>query len=404
MAIALLSCRITILPPRDESAALTAETMPSIEYFESYWGAEQKYKQETKANKFVGNCLKFIRVERESTKLQNSFTIMAHQAHAIPWRSFASNFEYTTRPHIGPLPRLYVVESSNGLKDFQHFANVFAKRIREFGASERAKYASSESLKTRAEFWKKSDIDSEIDVSEVAPEMEGSRREEGRKAGQKSREPQVQGRKVYSDAFKAKYEIAYVDWPSYQIESKQDVANWTGSFDEGSCIDTLKILMMEAAAASLPFSDRVEGGIAQKQAMESLLLLANKRDVASSMRYWKHRGNGAHNYGIDMVAEKALCAYLMFNLFFSMRENGSGICKMEAGQAWPKERSCWYRAYMVPEETEALRPGYMNTHLWVNGMKSEPKRSFFLTRDMQCVCLLTVCSGGVRIRFKLLQL
>ena len=301
---------------------------------------------------------------------------MAHQAHALPWSCFA-NYEYTIRPHISSLPQLYMIESPNRLKELQHFANVFARRIREFGVSERAKYASSESFQQRAETWKKSDMDPEIEVPGVALEKEEAL-ESGEKwrTGKKSRGPHVERKKVYSDAFKAKYKTVYEDWEPYKIESKQDIASWislSDSYDENSCIDTLKILLMEAAAATHPVSERVEAGAAQKHAMESLLLLANKKETSASIRNWKHRGMYSEHYGIETVAEKALDAYLMFNLFFAMRENGSGICELDVAQDLLKESSGWYRSFMVPKEVETLRPKYMNTRLWADGREILPK-------------------------------
>ena len=264
-----------------------------------------------------------------------------------------------------------MVENAHQLKDLQHFVSVFAKRIREFGVSERAKYAPSESFKQRAKSWKKSDMDSEDGVPEIVSENRGNKNgEEQRKSGKKSggRDAHVERRKVYPDAFKAKYENKYDRWDAYNIEARQDISGWIdapSSYDGFSCIDTIKMLLMEAAAASHPISERVEGGAGQKHAMESLLLLAHKIEEPI-LRSWRHCGGGAHNYGIETVAEKALDAYLMFNLFFSMRESGSKICEMVVGPQPTEGGFNGLAEYVVPRDTETLRPRYMHTQLRVS--------------------------------------
>ena len=298
---------------------------------------------------------------------------MAHLAHTIPWRSFASNFEYTTRPHISNIPQLHMTENSNQLRELQHFANVFAKCIREFGASERVKYASAEVYKRRSASWVKSDMGGpDLTIPDPVPEKKNPTREEkrARKKYYSAKESQPERRKVFPNTFKTKYAVAYDNWQAYDIESRQDIQNWLAlpdSHAENSCLDTLKIILMEAAAATQPLCERVEGGFAQQFAMETLLLLANKKDISASIQSWKHRGMYSEHYGIETVAEKALDGYLMFNLFVAMRENGSGICELDTGQDWLHDNSGWYGRFMVPRERETLRPRYMNTKVWVDG-------------------------------------
>ncbi|KAH8592152.1 hypothetical protein B0O99DRAFT_246905 [Bisporella sp. PMI_857] len=290
---------------------------------------------------------------------------MAHQAHAIPWNSFASNFEYTIRSHITKRPELYLTKHQNHLKDFHHFSKALSNQIRDFGRSERAKYASVGEFKNRAESWVESNMVPDLPESGEPITSERIEKSKGWETGKKSVESKkAETRKVYSDAFRTKYTTEYDDWAPYRIGLHQNIASWLSTTDANPCIDTIKMLMMTAANATFPLSSRPSSSAIQHHDLETLLLFIHHPYI--DMKYWRHQGDYSTRYGIEAVAEKALDGYLMLNLFYAMRENESRICERENGYQGQRGFGCMASRRLAQRDIETLRPAYMNTSTWEN--------------------------------------
>jgi hypothetical protein len=75
--------------------------------------------------------------------------------------------------------------------------------------------------------------------------------------------------------------------------------------------------------------DEVEGEKRKREAMETLLLMANHPQMRIlGLRDMSH----GHHFGVSRVAEEALKAYVYLNLLVAMREGGSGVCDFVEGR------------------------------------------------------------------------
>ncbi|KAK6858642.1 hypothetical protein PG995_005206 [Apiospora arundinis] len=249
---------------------------------------------------------------------------MAHQAHALPWNTLASHFQYTYSFRHHPQRKdIFARGKANQTKEIDYFCRTFAARIQEFAKTERAKY---------------------------------SPHEEHLKCAQKS--PQ----KVYPDEIKIRY------FPGPEDENDDDRVNsrFRGHFWGGAklqCIDswfadiygnrsdyaeTLKIMIMEAAGtppAITGSSDEDQADL-KKRVMESMLTLANhpKTDILGLINL--HHG---HHFGLSRVAEEGIRAYVYLNLLVAMQENGSNINEYSCGDDGVQHRQRQYMGLLSYE-------------------------------------------------------
>jgi hypothetical protein len=67
---------------------------------------------------------------------------MAHQAHHLPWETLASNLKFSiSKRRYGYKTNLFPLYHEDQTKRFLYFLNAFTRTLRDFSASERAKYS-----------------------------------------------------------------------------------------------------------------------------------------------------------------------------------------------------------------------------------------------------------------------
>ena len=76
----------------------------------------------------------------DSRKLFHIYRSMAHQAHNLPWNTFASNFQYSNSRSYEYRASLVPRNKPQQGKNIEHFANMFTTTIKEFAATKRAQY------------------------------------------------------------------------------------------------------------------------------------------------------------------------------------------------------------------------------------------------------------------------
>ena len=258
---------------------------------------------------------------------------MAHQTHALPWNTLASNFKHIISYHSHPQrPDIHAQQKPNEAKDLAYFCKAFAKQIHDFSVTERAKYQSVEYYRKHASTWLKSE--------DPAPESEAteiSTTSCNRQKASKASKELTEKRKVIPTNLIQRYD-SYVPFLQDGC-GRQDVEKWLldlpsksaheGSADWGQGAEIIKVLIMEAASISPALSaeiaenDAAEGERLKRQSMERLLLMANHPGMNILELREKLQGD---NFGISRVAGEALRAYIYLNLIIAMREGGSDVC------------------------------------------------------------------------------
>ncbi|KAL3427738.1 hypothetical protein PVAG01_01247 [Phlyctema vagabunda] len=256
---------------------------------------------------------------------------MAHQAHALPWKTLAANLVYKKiyRPNTMDQSEEMIIplDKESQAKELAYFGRGLAKQIQEFGASERAKYKPQAYYVTRATEW----TNSAFPNDEVATEASAVETRKQHKKEKLNSKPEA--RMVYSDELKDRY------WGSQHDErplnfslslwrtDSQDIECWLdrpscGNTDFG---ETIKVLMMEASAAA-PAVSAIDplgrGHETKRENMETLLLMANHPRVSVHSFRNMHHG---HHFGVSRVAEEAVKAYVFLNVLVVMKENGSKL-------------------------------------------------------------------------------
>ncbi|TLS27012.1 hypothetical protein PpBr36_05267 [Pyricularia pennisetigena] len=225
---------------------------------------------------------------------------MAHQTHALPWNTLASQVKHTVSYHSEPQRKdIFSVGKPNSTKEVDYFCRALAKRIREFSETERAKFAPKEEYQKRARGWKSG----------------------------------PNAKKVYPD--KQDLDCQAPEDADFWFHKRlwgnpglQQVEKWLNP-QYGSRIahaDTLKLMMIEAVGMKPAFSSRIDADAAekiQKDMMDSMLLLANHPDADLPSLVNMHHG---HHFGLSRVAEEGIRGYVYLNLILAMQENGSDIC------------------------------------------------------------------------------
>jgi hypothetical protein len=243
---------------------------------------------------------------------------MAHQAHALPWNTLASNVKYTfSHTHEPKRKDIFALGLEKEEKEAGYFSHALAQRIAEFSKTERAKFAPRETYHRRAESWRTS-----IPDSETAARPKGGCPET---------------RMVYPDALQHRY-FGHVDdsldddltlrcrYRGWGCPTLQQITRWSASEPGSSNLrhaDTLKIMMIEAAGMPPALSASAEHLHLRSQVTESLLLLAHHDKV--DIHAFVHLGSG-HSFGLDLLAADSLRAYLYLNVLLILEERGSGVC------------------------------------------------------------------------------
>ncbi|TLD14697.1 hypothetical protein PspLS_11103 [Pyricularia sp. CBS 133598] len=251
---------------------------------------------------------------------------MAHQAHAIPWNSLASQVKHTVSYHAEPQRKdIFSVGKPNSTKEVDYFCRALANRIREFSETERAKFAPKEEYQKQARAWKSG----------------------------------PSARKVYPD--KQDIDCQAPDDADFWFQERlwsspglQNLDKWLNPIYGSRCGhgDTLKLMMIEAVGMKPAFSSRIDAGAAeklQKDMMDSLLLLANHPDVDLPSFVNMHHG---HHYGLSRVAEEGIRGYVYMNLLVAMQENGSDICDYVVDENGVEDKS--RRKYMNTQSYERM--------------------------------------------------
>lgn len=301
------------------------------------------------------------------------FEFMAHQAHAIPWSNFSSHFAITSIPHIGPKTELYALDKPNQGRDLAHFSRVFTTQIQQFAKSERAKYSTADELKKRASHWNHSTHEVDPDGHDLSSTEEQTRRSKKWQSAKDKKANEIRSkgpedRKVYTDALRKKYS------PVYQYQSEwgklepptQYIENWWNYVRPEPYTDALKILVMEACVATHPISNRVEQSATQKECAETVLLLLNHPSIPGYIL--RNNGGGATYNGLWAMTDKALQAYLYFNLLYCLKESGFDAFEPvteEDEDCIPAGLFCYQLSGKVG--TRTLKR-YMNTSGWYSIM------------------------------------
>lgn len=223
----------------------------------------------------------------------------------------------------GGNPDIIPLQKPTQNKDLGFFAHAFAKQIQEFSTSLRSRYLSKEQYEKKASSWQTSD------ESKAAPG--------------------ACTRKVFSQDIAEKWEE---ERELFYGSHMNDIAGWIEKLikkpdgtryyvKEETVLPTIvKILIKEGSAVlegrakvkekkeEVIIGKRVKASVEVKEermcneAMETLLLLANQKDVLMD----KLRNQG-HYYecGIETLVTSCLQAYLMLNVLVVMKEAGSPI-------------------------------------------------------------------------------
>lgn len=269
---------------------------------------------------------------------------MAHQTHALPWNTIASLFKYKFNPRLDPkFNDIVFLQKGTEPKEIDHFCRAFAKQLHEFAATERAKFPPSDAYRRRAEAW----------VTEAAA---------GTPAG-----TTTTVRPVYPDAIHQRYfgpqdgsdddrfrRMWGRDWLNR-------VEHWTGDIYSSRIryADTLKIMMLEAAAASpaltaSPSTADAESQQLRAELMESLLLLTNHPEIRAHFDYLVTEPYG--DYGLSRVVENGVRSYVYANVLAALQDRGDTDIDAAVRDVNDRVRDPGHRCYMdLPSYRGLLR-------------------------------------------------
>ncbi|KAK7991645.1 hypothetical protein PG988_000439 [Apiospora saccharicola] len=227
---------------------------------------------------------------------------MAHQAHALPWNTLASQYKYMMSYHVDPqrhdIFRNVGKDEDNSNKEIDYFCRALAKRVQEFAETERPKFKPQPELRKRAAAWTK----------------DGTRQ-------------------VYPDEMQKRYfdheREEHSDLPLGPGRFWQDlrpITKWTecgGIGDHTSHGETVKVMMMEAAGVPPALCAAAERAKLKEEIMESLLLVANHPGI--KLQNFMHGELGIRQ-PVNRIAGEALRVYLYLNLLVVFQEGGSQVC------------------------------------------------------------------------------
>lgn len=257
---------------------------------------------------------------------------MAHQAHALPWNTFASNFKYVpANPRLlSSRPTIAARDLPEQTKELHHFARLFSAQISKFSVTERSKYSSQSSYKRQASTWLESKPDSESSLESVPVSSDTPSKPPRNKAPKTpSSFPKTETRQVYTDEMASKYNLrtSVQNVQTWILEAQKLDSNPAGTYctSHGDLADVIKILL---AVASQPPSKPTSSddtaaaeaaATTQQRAAETLLLLANHASIPLlSLRNL----SWGHHFGISRVAESATAGYLFFGLLVTLQGSG----------------------------------------------------------------------------------
>jgi len=322
---------------------------------------------------------------------------MAHQAHALPWSSLSSNFKFGKFPHLDArFADIQPLGKPSQAKQVVYFGKAMAKQIRDFAATERAKYPSPGEYQTRAKTWTVStrEPDDILALERGVGQMDVRSMDAGSAAAKKKKRNEQQReksktveapetRKTFLDASEGTYRDR--SGSSWIRGEYQYIENWTGRDvvhgaasqqeerlqihrAQRSCADIIKVTLMEAACATQPSSER-QRGPAQRYHMETLLLLAHHPTMPLSTFDNLPDCCCNNSSGIKSFATTpALRGYLYLNLLFAMRATGSNTSAF--AQTDDPERAAT-PAFLGLLHWKTLAPrtpraSYMNSRSWQN--------------------------------------
>lgn len=264
---------------------------------------------------------------------------MAHQAHALPWNTLASQYKYMMSYHVHPQRKdIFRTGKVEENKEIDYFCRALAKRVQAFAETERAKFKPQPELRKRAEAWTKS---------------EGG------------------GRQVYPDEMQRRYFCHELEeqpdlplGPGRFWQDLRPITKWTGCGGIGDHTghgETIKVMMMEAAGAPPALCAAPGRAKLKEEIMESLLLVANHPGI--KLHNFMHRELGIRQ-PVKRIAEEALRAYIYLNLLVVFQEAGSGVCNVARTDAGEEEVPGGRRAYMDTKSWQylwsAVSRGYDN--------------------------------------------
>lgn len=252
---------------------------------------------------------------------------MAHQAHAIPWNTLASNYkfsyQFSARHPVFPRQKdIFRRGKEREITELKYFCRALSQQIREFATSQRAKFKAAEYYKQRASTWESSRVAE--DTTAAAPTETDLKMETIPVFPTIIRDRYFERQKSDSTNPNQRFMLSGLD------SSSQLVDSWfTGKHNPGIISgEALKVLMMEASAtnpalSASPELDAVQRTVLQHQVMDSMLLMAHHPRIRLLDLVHMHHG---HHFGVSRVQEEALKAYIYLNRLVAMREQGSDIC------------------------------------------------------------------------------
>ncbi|KAK8877513.1 hypothetical protein PGQ11_002459 [Apiospora arundinis] len=259
---------------------------------------------------------------------------MAHQAHALPWNTLASQYKFkVSYTHEPQRKDIFPVEKGGDTKEIDFFCRALAERVKEFAATERAKYKPQAEMRERAKGWTKSVITTQ---------------------SSNGKPPASSGKTETRMVYPAEMQVRYFEQghegadlptrvPDLMSQDLRPLTKWTDC-EHGSRIghaDTIKIMMMEAAGTPPALCAAPDKAALKEHIMESLLLVANKPEINLLAFLDTHHG---HHFGVCRAAEEAVRVYLYLNLLVVLQEQGSDIA--DAAQTDSGEKIKGRRNYM----------------------------------------------------------
>lgn len=230
-----------------------------------------------------------------------------HQAHTIPWNSFASNFKFIRdNPHRTPrVTGLFPRNLPTQGRDLNHFSRVLAETIRTFSETERKKYGKS----------------FKIPPSGL----------------------------IFSDALRDKY-------PQHLNEDYQRYDYWIACAEHG---DPTSMPYYDAPSEP-SFADVVKILINENE-ISALFTLAHHPRIPFCRLYNVYWG---HHFGFSRVGEAALQSYIFFNLVaatntllggeYTEMENYPYFVNEIAGRMHCSAQQLLHRAFLDPKKKNDL--------------------------------------------------
>ncbi|KAK8109494.1 hypothetical protein PG999_007631 [Apiospora kogelbergensis] len=243
---------------------------------------------------------------------------MAHQAHALPWNTLASQYKYNiSYTHEPQRKDIFPVEKGSDTKEIDYFSKALAQRVQEFAATERAKQKPQAELRERAQRWTKS-------VSTAPPSSGGK----------------TETRTVYPVEMHERYWQPCADMPSRLAAMAgvdlRPLAQWTecAHGSRTGHADAVKLMMMEAAGTPPALCAAPDRAALKAHVMESLLLVANKPEIDLASFMDTRRG---HRHAVNRAAEEAMRVYLYLNLLVVLQEQGSEVADVARTESGGEE-------------------------------------------------------------------